>query len=71
MLSRAVLNQILTYLKSQVDNGWSLEGRKKKTKRKAFLKVLFLIKSNYLICVFGSKSFNFKGPFASLATAEY
>ncbi len=44
---------------------------KKETKRKGFLQVIFLIKSNYLICVFASKPINFIRTFALLATAEY
>ena len=42
---------------------------KKETKRKWFLQVIFLIKSNYLICVFASKPTNFIRTFALLATA--
>ena len=45
--------------------------KKKETKRKGFLQVIFLIKSNYLICVFASKPINFIRTFALLATAEY
>ena len=30
MLSEAVLKQFCTYLKSQVNHGWSVEGRKSK-----------------------------------------
>ena len=45
--------------------------KEKKTKRKEFLKVIFLIKSNYLICVFASKPINFIRTFALVVTAEY